>query len=139
MSSASRQWRRTLCQYPRVSIFAAVQPDVADMPQIAERTIDIVVARTHVLGRDADGSIREIRFAIGRPEKISDGAWSCPVEINGLPAVTTGTLGCDSWQALTVAIGLVKQGVLYYLSDGGTLLRPDDEREMAVDDLFPEF
>ena len=120
----------------RCQQIAALQPDAM---QIAERPIDIVVARTQLTGRDADGTQRKISFAIGRPEKISDGAWSCPVEIHGLPAVTTGTIGCDSWQALTVAIGLVKQGVSFYLADGGSLSWPDDERSVALDDLFPEF
>ena len=109
------------------------------MPQIAERAIDIVVARTQLKGCDADGTERRISFAIGRPEKISDGAWSCPVEIDGLPAVTTGTIGCDSWQALTVAIGLVRQGVAFYIADGGSLRWPDDDRSVELDDLFPEF
>jgi len=46
-------------------------------------------------------------------------------------------VGCDAWQALTLAIRLAEQMLTYFVEDGGCLYWGETGGPMAISDVFP--
>ncbi|MDH3588595.1 MAG: hypothetical protein OEQ74_04255 [Gammaproteobacteria bacterium] len=100
--------------------------------------MDIVVAERAIVAESPDGERTPIQVIIGRPFKVADKTWSCPLELDGLGAVSDG-LGTDSWSALTVAIGVARQRLKMCIEKGARLVCETEGNEIELDDLFPQF
>ena len=70
---------------------------------------------------------------------MNDVSWACPVSIEGLHAKLHDAVGIDSWQALSLAMGLTRQLLGYFLEDGGKLYWEEGGDEVILNDLFPQF
>lgn len=99
--------------------------------------MDIVVAEKSMVAESADGTRKPIKIAIGRPYRVAEKTWTCPLRLDGVGRVSDG-LGADSWSALTVAIGVVRQQ-LDRVAQNARLLCSSDDSEIVLDDLFPQF
>lgn len=99
--------------------------------------MDIVVAEKNLVAESDDGARIPIKVTIGRPVCVGNQTWTCPIEVDGLGRVSDG-LGTDSWNALTVAIGVVRQK-LSDVAEEARLTCSTDGVEIDIDDLFPEF
>ena len=99
--------------------------------------MDIVVAEKDLIAETDDGEQTPIKVTIGRPYRVADKTWSCPLKLDGLGSVSDG-LGTDSWSALTVAIGVVRQR-LSDVAREARLTCSSDGTEIDLDDLFPQF
>lgn len=100
--------------------------------------MDIVVAEKDLVAEAENGNRTPVKVTIGRPFKVADKTWTCPLQLEGLGQVADG-LGTDSWSALTVAIGVVRQALNNKLADGSRLVSSHDGAEVELDDLFPQF
>ena len=96
---------------------------------IAEKTIFAVTAK---------GEKQWLRVAVGRPYQVDDVSWACPVQLDGLHNKLRDAVGVDSWQALGLAVGLIRQLLGYYLEDGGKLYWEEGGEEITLNDLFPQ-
>lgn len=100
--------------------------------------MDIVVAERALVAEYPEGDRTPIQVRIGRPYKVAEKTWTCPLKLDGLGSVSDG-LGTDSWSALTVAIGVARQQLKICVEKGARLLCRDDDSEIELDDLFPQF
>lgn len=100
--------------------------------------MDIVVAQKALVAESAEGNRLPIRVTIGRPFKVAEQTWSCPLRLEGLGAVSDG-LGTDSWAALTVAIGVARQHLEHRVANGDRITCGETGDEVAIEDLFPKF
>ena len=100
--------------------------------------MDIVVAEKTLYAEGDNGERTPIKVTLGRPYKVADRTWSCPLKLDGVGAVSDG-LGTDSWSALTVAIGVARQQLDNLVEKGQRLVCGDDDSELDLDDLFPQF
>ena len=100
--------------------------------------MDIVVAERELVAESPEGDRTPIQVCIGRPFKVAEKTWSCPLTLQGLGSVSDG-LGTDSWSALTVAIGVARQQLSLCVEKGARLLCGHDGSDVDLDDLFPRF
>ena len=100
--------------------------------------MDIVVAERALVAESPDGNRTAIQVRIGRPVKVAERTWTCPLSLEGLGSVSDG-LGTDSWGALTVAIGVVRQQLTVCIEKGARLICGQDGSDIDLDDLFPSF
>ena len=100
--------------------------------------MDIVVAERALVAESPEGERTPIQVRIGRPFKVAEQTWTCPLKLDGLGAVSDG-LGTDSWSALTVAIGVARQHLKICVEKGAKLVSESDGSELQLDDLFPQF
>lgn len=100
--------------------------------------MDIVVAEKEIVAETADGASHPIKVTIGRPFKVAERTWSCPLQLDGLGSVSDG-LGTDSLSALTVAIGVARQQLERRIEQGDRLIAGDDGSDVNLADLFPQF
>lgn len=96
---------------------------------IAERVVD---------ARDANGASMQIRFGVEAPREIDDVSWGCRLLMEGVGRrIDHRVVGCDAWQALTLAIRLVEQMLTYFIEDGGCLYWGETDDPMAISDVVP--
>ncbi|MFH1147908.1 MAG: hypothetical protein V1736_09415 [Pseudomonadota bacterium] len=99
--------------------------------------MDGIIGEREIFAVSATGERRSIRIAVGMPYRVNGDSWSCPVRMEGLRDRIHDAVGVDSWQALVLAIGLVRQILWYFLEDGGRLFWEEGGKEMALDDILP--
>lgn len=96
---------------------------------IAERTIYAI---------DKDSREFEIRLMVGKPYQtdFEHGDWACPAAMIGLHGVFPDVYGVDSWQALTLALNLIRKLLIYFVEDGGKLYWDENGNEISIDEIF---
>lgn len=95
------------------------------------------VARRELVGERADGERFNIAIHIGMPYKVNDVSWACPVAVDGIDRKLADMHGIDSWQALLLAISLVRSRLEHFLETGGKLYWPDNPSlEVTLRDIF---
>jgi hypothetical protein len=95
------------------------------------------VATRHLVGERATGERFDITVRIGQPYKVNDVSWACPVAVDGLDRQLADMHGIDSWQALLLAISLVRDRLGHFLETGGKLYwREDPSLEITLRDIF---
>jgi len=99
--------------------------------------MDEIIAERDLYCIRPNGERFPIKLLIGRPYKINDVQWGCPVEALGFEKKLKETYGYDSFQALILAFKTLHQVLGYFVEDGGKLLYPDSETEVNLNDLFP--
>lgn len=96
------------------------------------------VAERVVEAKDANGTLVQIRFGVDVPQEIDDASWGCRLLMEGAGSrIDHRVVGCDAWQALTLAIRLVEQMLTYFVEDGGCLYWIGTCDPMAISDVVP--
>lgn len=95
------------------------------------------VATRELIGERPDGERFNIAIAIGKPYEVNGLSWACPVAVHGIDVQLADIHGIDSWQALLLAIGLVRSRLEHFLETGGKLYWCDDpSRKITLRDIF---
>jgi hypothetical protein len=95
------------------------------------------VAGRELVGERANGERFNIAIRIGMPYQVNDVSWACPVAADGIDRKLADMHGIDSWQALLLAIGLVRNRLEHFLETGGKLYWPDNPSlEITLYDIF---
>jgi len=96
---------------------------------------DIIAERELVADSPKKGHFHVV-IRIGRPYQVSDVEWACPVVIEGLHSRLPDIHGIDSFQALMLALNLVRSLLEGFVEEGGKLSWPESGEEVSVDSLF---
>ena len=96
------------------------------------------IAERKIFSISPDGQKKTLRIAIGQPYQVDDVSWACPVKVDGLHKKLRDSVGIDSWQALGLAIALVRQLLGYYVEDGAELYWKEGGEKVTLEDLFPQ-
>jgi hypothetical protein len=95
------------------------------------------LASRHLIGEFPNGERLSITIRIGQPYRVNDVSWACPVALDGVDQQLADMHGIDSWQALLLAISLVRNRLEHFLATGGKLYWPDDPSvQVGLEDIF---
>jgi hypothetical protein len=95
------------------------------------------LASRDLVGERPNGERIDIRVRVGQPYQVNDVSWACPVTLDGVDPQLADMHGIDSWQALLLAISLVRSRLEHFLETGGKLYWPDDPLvEVGMGDVF---
>jgi Domain of unknown function (DUF6968) len=97
-----------------------------------------IIAETKCFAVFGNGERKLLHLVVGRPYRIDDRSWACPVQLEGLHEKIPNIVGGDSWQALGLAIGLIRQLLGYLVEEGGKLYWEEGGEEMFLKELFPQ-
>jgi hypothetical protein len=100
-----------------------------------------VIARTQ-FRRVADGEPeQDIHIEIGRPYETATGEWACSIAVRGLHHDAAAMRGEDSFQALALALDLVRRLLQQSVDRGGRFQYPDTSEEVPLEALqtIPHF
>lgn len=97
-----------------------------------------IIAERKIFSISPDGQKKILRIGIGKPYQINDVSWACPVKVDGLHKKIRDSVGIDSWQAIGIAIALVRQLLGYYVEDGAELYWEEGGEKVLLEDLFPQ-
>jgi hypothetical protein len=96
-----------------------------------------VIARARfeyvVPGRPA----RDIQIVISRPYQTTSGEWACPAAIQGLHPELATMHGEDAFQALALALHLVRQLLEAAISQGASFRYPGSSDDVPLEAYFP--
>jgi hypothetical protein len=96
-----------------------------------------VIARTRfeyiVPGRPA----QEIQIEIHRPHQAATGEWACQAAIRGLHPDLASMRGEDAFQALTLAVDLVRRLLEDAVARGASLRYPGTADDVPLNAYFP--
>lgn len=101
--------------------------------------MDALIAERELVLIDAGGERRPVRLCIHQPQEVAERTWTCQVVLDGLEDRCKDTIGVDSWQALTVAVAVIRQTLACLFDNGARLCEPQDGSDVTLDDLFPHF
>jgi hypothetical protein len=90
-----------------------------------------------MLATDAKNREFELTIAIGAPYEHPEGGWACPSSMHGVWGDFAHMRGVDSWQALTLAYGLIAKMLIHFVNEGGRLRWPDTGTPITPEELFP--
>lgn len=85
--------------------------------------MNTVVAQRKLIGRSPDGAQFDIEIQIGTPYRDGE-AWACPVALTPLYHRLADIHGVDSFQAVSLALGLVHRLLESFREKGGTISYP---------------
>jgi hypothetical protein len=95
------------------------------------------IATRELIGQKDGGERFKVTIRIGPPYQVNDVSWACPVAVYGVDRQLADMHGIDSWQALLLAISLVRSRVEHFLETGGKLYWPEDPtHEVTLRDIF---
>jgi hypothetical protein len=95
------------------------------------------IAIRELVGERAGGERFDVTIRIGHPYRVNDVSWACPVAVDGVDRQLADMHGIDSWQALLLAIGLVRSRLEHFLETGGKLYwRDEPSIEITLRDIF---
>jgi hypothetical protein len=95
------------------------------------------IATRELVGERAGGERFNIIIRIGEPYQVNDVSWACPVAVDGVDTRLADMHGIDSWQALLLAISLVRSRLEHFLETGGKLYWPEESScEITLRDIF---
>lgn len=99
--------------------------------------MDETIAEREIFVISPEGEKKILRVAVGKPYRVDDVSWACPVKVEGLHKKLHDVVGIDSWQAIGLAFSLVRQLLGYYLEDGAELFWGEGSERITLEDLFP--
>jgi hypothetical protein len=100
--------------------------------------MDEVIAEREIFSISPKGEKEVLRVVIGKPYRVDDESWACSVRVVGLHKKLSDVVGIDSWQALGLAIALVRQLLGYYVENGAELFWEEGGERIMLADLFPQ-
>jgi hypothetical protein len=96
-----------------------------------------IIAVRELVGERADGDRFNITIRVGTPYQVNEVSWACPVAVEGVNTRLADMHGIDSWQALLLAISLVRSRLHHFLETGGKLYWPEEpSSEITLRDIF---
>ena len=95
-----------------------------------------VVAERVLICERANGERVRVTLRIGKPYRASDVSWACPVEADGLFERLADIHGIDSFQALFLAQGLLRNLMRGEAENGSSFWWADTHEELDVDEMF---
>jgi hypothetical protein len=101
-------------------------------------SVNEIIAETEIFAVSAKGEKQRLLLAVGRPCRVDEVSWACPVCLEGLLNKLRDAVGVDSWQALGLAAGLIRQLLGYYVENGGKLYWEEGGEEITLNDVFPQ-
>jgi hypothetical protein len=107
-------------------------------PNATQISMENNIAERKIFSISPDGEKKFLKIAIGQPYQVDDVSWACPLIVEGLHKKLKDAVGIDSWQALGLAIALVRQLLGYYVEDGAELYWKEGGEKVSLDDLFPQ-
>ena len=96
------------------------------------------IAKRDIKAIAPDGRQFTITAHIGRPYKITDDEWACPIALDGLYGPLADQHGIDSWQALKLACALATGLLSSFLEKGDKLFLWSDHGALTPEE-FREF
>ena len=84
------------------------------------------IAAVELVFQPAKGAKRRVRIRLGKPYQASSRDWACPSEMRGFEPRYPDARGASSWQALTLAIFLLRSRIDDFVETGGTILTGAD-------------
>lgn len=96
-----------------------------------------VIARTRFEYVVPGHPAQEIEIEICRPYQTATGEWACPADIRGLHPELAAMRGEDAFQALTLALDLVRRLLEDAISQGATLRSPGTSDDVPLEAYFP--
>src|SRR5689334_12822526 len=88
--------------------------------------MNTVLAQRKLVGRSANGEQFDIEIQIGTPFRDGED-WACPVSMTPLYDRLANIYGVDSFQAVSLALRLVRRLLDNFREKGGTLSYPTGE------------
>ena len=107
-------------------------------PNTTQICMENNIAERKIFSISPDGEKKFLKIAIGQPYQVDDVSWTCPLIVEGLHKKLKDAVGIDSWQALGLAIALVRQLLGYYVEDGAEMYWKEGGEKVSLDDLFPQ-
>lgn len=93
------------------------------------------IAQRNVVCVNPSGEVQTVKIKISRPRAVNQ-LWESYVEMEGLYDQTFLVKGVDSFQAICLAMGLVRNALEKYLKEGGRLMWSDKSGEINLDTMF---
>ncbi|MCG6971358.1 MAG: hypothetical protein LJE85_16450 [Gammaproteobacteria bacterium] len=93
------------------------------------------IAQRDVVCVNRAGEAQTVKIKISRPRSVNQ-LWETYVEMEGLYDKTFLIKGVDSFQAICLAMGFVRNALEKYLEEGGRLLWSDQSGEINLDTMF---
>ncbi len=95
-----------------------------------------LIAESGIIFCSPDGKEVVTSVQVGQPRQEDDLRWACDVEIPGVDRPRT-IHGADSLHALILAIGYLSDRLEHLVSNGGSILSPNNREPAAIDDILP--
>jgi hypothetical protein len=96
----------------------------------------IAVAERALICERPGGERVRVTVRIGKPFRAGDDDWACPVEAEGLVGRLADIHGVDSFQALILAQGLLRNLMRREAEDGSTFWWADTHEQLNVEEMF---
>ena len=93
------------------------------------------IAQRNMYCVDQAGNTNSVTIKIGKPRPVNQ-LWEVYVEMEGLYDKTFLIKGVDSFQAICLAMGFVRNALEKYINEGGRLLWADKSGEINLDTMF---
>lgn len=101
-----------------------------------------IIAERVIYAIDKNGREFDIGLKIGKPYQKVDTPfrdWACPVATIGIYGSNhPDMVGVDAWQALTLAMHLIRDILNHFVEDGGKLFDDKNGNQISVDQLFAQ-
>jgi len=97
-----------------------------------------IIAEREIIAVSSKGEKKIVHLVLGKPYQVNDVSWACSVQVEGLHKDLRDIVGCDSWQALSLALSFIRQLLGYCLEDGCKIFGKEDGDEISLSDLFPQ-
>jgi hypothetical protein len=94
------------------------------------------IASRELICIKADGQELPVIIRVGKPYQVDEVTWGCPVEAAGLYRRLSDAYGADSFQALMLAVWLLRDLVQSFVRDGGTIVSVEGREEVNLERLF---
>ena len=94
------------------------------------------IAECRIIYCSPDGNEILTSVQVGQPHQDDDLKWACDVEIPGVDRLRT-IHGADSLHALILATGYLSDRLQHLVSDGASLLSPNNREPAAINDILP--
>ena len=96
-----------------------------------------VIARTRFDYVVPEHPAQDIQIEIYRPYQTTSGEWACPADIRGLYPELAAMRGEDAFQALALALDLVRRLLEDAISQGASLRYPGTSDNVPLEAYFP--
>jgi hypothetical protein len=93
------------------------------------------IAQRNVVCVNSSGDSQTVKIKISRPRPVNQ-LWESYVEMEGLYDQTFLVKGVDSFQAMCLAMGFVRNALEKFLKEGGRLMWSDKSGEINLDTMF---
>jgi len=94
------------------------------------------IAQRELMCERPNGTRVRVTLRIGQPYPASDFDWACPVEAEGLFERLADIHGIDSFQALILAQGLLRNLMRSAVEDGSTFWWTDTHEQLDIEEMF---